>query len=73
MYFLFVFFLETSRYSPVQKEANRKLLTLIIRIGFLRVAFSGGEVNLTPYSYLKKGNLISINFMQLLNNLFKVC
>ena len=54
IYFLFIFFSETNRYSPVQKEANRKMLTLIIRIGFLRVAFSGGEVNLTPYSYLKK-------------------
>ena len=42
MYFLFAIFLETSRYSPVQKEANRKMLTLIIRLGFLRVAFSGG-------------------------------
>ena len=60
MYFLFVFFLETSRYSPVQKEANRKLLTLIIRIGFLRVAFSGGGGQFDPLFLFKKGNLISM-------------
>ena len=57
IYFLFVLFLETNQYSPVQKEANRNLLTLIIRLGFLRIAFSGGGgggmggVNLTFYSY----------------------
>ena len=48
IYFLFVFFSETNQYSPVQK---------IIRLGFLRIAFSagggGGQFDL--------------------NNLFKVC
>ena len=42
MYFLFVLFLETNRYSPAQKEANRKMLTLILRLSFLRIAFSEG-------------------------------
>ena len=75
MYFQFVLFLETNRYSPVQKEANRKMLTLILRLSFLRIAFSeGGGSQFDPlFLFLKKAIQYQYNFIQLLNNLFKVC
>ena len=57
MYFLFVLFLETSRYSPVQKEANRKMLTLILRQVFENSFFwgEGGGSQFDPlFLFLKK-------------------
>ena len=44
------------------------LLTLII-LGFLRVVFAGGS----QLHILRRTYLISIQLLQLLNNLFKVC
>ena len=63
IYFLFVLFLETNQYSPVQKETNRKLLTLIMRPGFLRIAFSGGGGQFDPlFLFLKKQFNINITY-----------
>ena len=54
---------------------NYKLNLTLIRPGFLRVVFPGGRVNLTPHPFVFKEELIKCqyNFIQLLNNLYKVC
>ena len=48
---------------------------MLIRLGFLKAAFSRGEGgNLTPHPFIFQKELIQYqnNFMQLLKNLFKV-
>ena len=46
----------------------------LIRLGFLRVVFSGGERHFDPsFIFQEELNLYQYNFIQLLNNLFKFC
>ena len=58
------------------KELVLTTLLTLITLGFLKVVFSGGKVSLIPLPpyFIFQEELIQYhyNFMQLLNNLFKV-
>ena len=51
--------------------SNITSLTLI-RLRFLKVVFSGGEVNLNPFIFQEELIQYQYNFTKLLNKLFKV-
>ena len=64
--------------SLTENVACRRFSDLVyltqIRLGFLKVVFSegGGQFD-TPFTYQEELTYYQYNFIQLLNNLFKVC